>query len=69
MSYHIQICNSCGTANRIPDDKQGASGRCGNCHATLPALYFQPQQLGERNFDDFIRNHGGPVLAEFWAPW
>lgn len=69
MSSHIVECRSCGTANRIPDEKQGKPGRCGNCHAALPALYFQPQQLGERTFDDFIRGFGGPVLAEFWAPW
>jgi thioredoxin family protein len=69
MSSHIVNCNACGTANRIPADKQGKAGRCGNCHAILPALYFQPQQLNERTFDDFIRSCGSPVLAEFWAPW
>jgi thioredoxin 2 len=31
-------------------------------------MYYQPQQLNERTFDDFIKSYNGPVLAEFWAP-
>ena len=68
MSSYIVTCSSCGTANRIPADKQGRAGRCGSCHATLPPLYYQPQALGERTFDVFIQSYHGPVLAEFWAP-
>jgi thioredoxin 2 len=32
-------------------------------------MYFQPQPLNERTFDEFMKNYHGPVLAEFWAPW
>ena len=69
MSFYNVTCRSCGTTNRILADKQGKSGRCGSCHNALLPLYFQPQQLNERTFDEFIKGYSGPVLAEFWAPW
>ncbi|MGB9081620.1 MAG: thioredoxin domain-containing protein [Desulfuromonadaceae bacterium] len=69
MSSYTVTCGSCGTANRIPADKQGKTGRCGTCHAPLPPMYYQPRPLDEKNFDTFIREYDGPVLAEFWAPW
>jgi thioredoxin 2 len=65
----IVRCLSCGTGNRIPAEKEGARGLCGNCKAILPPLYFHPQHLNESTFDSFIRAYPGPVLAEFWAPW
>jgi hypothetical protein len=67
-SYTV-TCPSCGTGNRIPADKEGIKGHCGSCHAVLPPLYLQPQQLDENTFDSFVRSYPGPVLAEFWAPW
>ena len=69
MSGYVVTCGSCGTANRIPADKEGKAGRCGNCHRELPPMYYQPQQLTERSFDAFIKGYHGPILAEFWAPW
>ena len=69
MPAYIVTCNSCGTANRIPAEKEGKSGRCGNCHRELPPMYCQPQQLTEHTFDAFVKGYHGPVLAEFWAPW
>ena len=69
MSTFVVTCSSCGASNRIPAEKEGKSGHCGNCHKELPPMYFQPQQLNERTFDNFIKNYGGPVLVEFWAPW
>ncbi|HXE97126.1 MAG TPA: thioredoxin family protein [Dongiaceae bacterium] len=69
MPTYVVTCNFCGTANRIPAEKEGKSGRCGNCHKELPPMYYRPQQLNERTFDTFIKSYGGPVLAEFWAPW
>lgn len=67
-SYQIK-CNSCGTINRIPAEKEGLAGRCGNCRATLPPLYHQPVTLTERTFDDFVIGYQGPVIVEFWATW
>lgn len=69
MASYTVTCGSCGTANRIPADKQGKSGRCGTCHATLLPMYYQPRSLDEKSFDGFIKGYPGPILAEFWAPW
>jgi len=67
VSYIVK-CPSCGTDNRIPADKEGLRGRCGNCKSALPPLYCHPQQVTDRTFDSFINSYTGPVLAEFWAP-
>jgi len=67
-SYILQ-CPSCGKGNRIPADKEGFRGRCGNCKNSLPPLYSWPQQLDDHTFDEFVRSYPGPVLTEFWAPW
>lgn len=69
MSSYTVSCRQCGTANRIPADKEGKTGRCGQCHAALPPLYRSPRPLTESTFDDFLARYPGPVLAEFWAPW
>jgi thioredoxin 2 len=69
MSDHIVVCPACGAGNRVPADKEGQSGHCGSCHAVLPPLYSQPQQLTASTFDSFVAGYPAPVLAEFWAPW
>lgn len=69
MPAYLIKCPACGKGNRIPAEKEGVAGRCGNCRSALPPLYYQVRPLGERNFDEFIRAYPGPVLAEFWAPW
>lgn len=69
MSPYVVTCSFCGTANRIPAEKEGKVGRCGVCRKDLPPLYYRPQQLSDRTFDTFIKGYSGPVLAEFWAPW
>jgi hypothetical protein len=69
MSSYLVKCRACGTSNRIAAEKEGISGRCGNCRAALPPLYYQPQQVTEQSFDDFVARYRGPILAEFWAPW
>lgn len=69
MPTYVVTCNFCGTANKVPAEKEGKSGRCGSCRNDLPPLYYRPQQLNERTFDAFVKGYNGPVLAEFWAPW
>ncbi len=69
MSTFVVTCTFCGTANRIPDDREGQTGHCGHCHKELMPLYYRPKPLTDSNFDAFIRGYNGPVLAEFWAPW
>jgi thioredoxin 2 len=69
MANYLVHCPSCGTANRIPADKEGVKGLCGSCKNFLPQLYWRPQQLSDKTFDSFVKNFPGPILAEFWAPW
>ncbi len=69
MSTYVVTCSRCGTANRIPADKEGKKGRCGSCHGDLLPLYYRPVPLTDVTFDAFIKGYAGPVLAEFWAPW
>ena len=69
MPAYVVTCGSCGAANRVPTEKEGKSGRCGQCHNELPLMYYRPQQLNERSYDTFINMYSGPVLAELWAPW
>lgn len=69
MSTYVVTCTYCGTANRIPADKEGRTGHCGNCRKDLAPLYYQLKPLTDSTFDAFIRGYSGPVLAEFWAPW
>jgi thioredoxin 2 len=67
-SYIIH-CPACGTANRVPAASEGKTGKCGACHAPLPPLHRSPVTLTDSTFDAFVNAYGGPVLAEFWAPW
>lgn len=69
MTGYIVTCAACKTGNRIPAEKEGQKGHCGQCHAILPSLYYRPQQLGDATFDRFISAYSEPVLVEFWAPW
>ena len=69
MNSYIVTCSSCGTGNRVPAEKEGKRGHCGNCRSELPPLYYQPQTVIDSTFDSFVSNYPGPVLAEFWAPW
>ena len=69
MTTYTVTCPACGTANRIPADKEGERGRCGKCRSALPPLYHRPQPLTEQRFDPFVTSYPGPILAEFWAPW
>lgn len=62
-------CPACGALNRVPAEREGLAGRCGNCRATLPPLHSRPLQLDDTSFNDFVSSYPGPVLVEFWAPW
>lgn len=69
MSSYLIKCSACGAENRIPEEKEGVAGHCGNCKGELPPLYAHPRVMSEPAFDDFVRSYPGAVLAEFWAPW
>lgn len=60
--HHTMHCRSCGTANRIPADKEGVRGRCGACKAPLPPLYSRPLSLDDAGFEAFVASFELPVL-------
>jgi len=68
MSGHVQVaCPACLAANRVPADRLGEDPKCGKCGTQL--LDGAPVELGERQFEEFVRRTELPVLADFWAPW
>jgi thioredoxin 2 len=65
-------CAACSAVNRVPLERLGQAGRCGACHADLPARGFHadaPLEVGESRFDLVTRFSGLPVLVDFWAAW
>ena len=67
MDTHHIACAHCGAVNRLPADRLGDDPDCGRCHR--PLLSGAPVELGDRNFDAFVRQTTLPVLVDFWAPW
>ncbi len=63
---HI-ACAQCGATNRLPIDRLGDDPQCGRCHQ--PLLDGTPIELGDHNFEAFVRASTLPVLVDFWAPW
>lgn len=61
------ICPSCATANRVPEDKLGANGKCGRCGSLL--FLGQPVVLTVANFDAHLTKGDIPLLVDFWASW
>jgi thioredoxin 2 len=68
MTEFVQVaCAACLTANRVPAARVGEDPKCGKCGAAL--LGGAPVELGEKQFDAFIKRTELPVIADFWAPW
>jgi len=60
----IATCHSCSTKNRLPEAREGASPRCGECKGELLS---KPLVLSDRTFDWLS---GVPAaVVDFWAPW
>ena len=64
----VTACPHCGQKNRVPYERLGETGICGNCKAALP-FPSAPLEIGQEA--QFLRLIGGtvPVLVDFWAPW
>jgi thioredoxin 2 len=61
------VCPSCGTTNRIPDERLRDAPVCGRCGAALMAA--EPVNLGDAALPGFIAKTELPVLVDFWADW
>ena len=61
------VCPSCGTTNRIADERLVDHPVCGRCSAALMAA--EPVNLSDAALLKFIANTELPVLVDFWAVW
>lgn len=60
-------CLDCSQVNRVPEDRIGASPKCGTCGAKL-----MPSKAVEVDFDTLkkaAQNDEIPLVVDFWAPW
>jgi hypothetical protein len=60
----VRVCKRCGSGNRVPVRHLADVGRCGWCHAGLPA-HHTPISLNEvAQLDGIVRELRVPVLLE-----
>ncbi len=64
----IRSCPQCGTKNRIPAVHLTDTGRCGQCHADIPAA-TAPLDVDVTDFREIVGSAKVPVLVDFWAAW
>mgnify|MGYP000462892410 CR=1 FL=1 len=60
-------CFDCAQVNRVPDDKIGASAKCGTCGAKL--FGDKVKDLDFATLQKAARNDDVPLVVDFWAPW
>ncbi len=61
------VCPSCGTTNRIADERLFDGPVCGRCGTALMAT--EPVNLSDAALPKFIASTELPVLVDFWAAW
>jgi thioredoxin 2 len=64
-----RVCSACKAINRIPVRHLADEGKCGKCHAALPAQAAPIEISSESQFDDIVGGSRVPVLVDFWASW
>ena len=64
-----RVCTECKAVNRVPVRHLADTGKCGKCHAALPAQAFPIEINSESQFDDIVEGARVPVLVDFWAAW
>src|SRR5258707_8142950 len=66
-ALHI-VCPHCDTVNRVPRQRLGEGGKCGNCHRSL----FVGQRLALNDparFAKHAEQSDIPRLVDFWGTW
>ena len=61
------VCPSCGTTNRIPDERLFDAPVCGRCGTAL--MGTEPVNLSDAALPKFVAGTELPVLIDFWAAW
>jgi len=60
-------CPHCHKLNRVPSERRGEGGKCGQCHKPLFAGH--PINLDAAHFDRHAGAADLPLLVDFWAAW
>ncbi len=69
MNMLIVSCSSCGKKNRIPAGKQHLLPKCGHCRTPIEMRgQAVPVELGDGDFQDFVRQASLPVMVDFFSP-
>jgi thioredoxin 2 len=66
IAMHL-VCPSCGTTNRIADERLRDGPVCGRC--ATPLMAAEPVSLSDAVLPKFIAGGDHPVLVDFWAAW
>jgi thioredoxin 2 len=61
------VCASCGTKNRVKDDRLRDEPKCGQCGA--PLMPGAPMELAGERLAAFVAGTEVPVVVDFWAEW
>jgi thioredoxin 2 len=60
-------CASCGTLNRVPEERLAEDPKCGRCKAAL--LDAHPVPVDAATFEPAVARTELPVVVDFWAQW
>jgi len=61
------VCASCGTKNRVRDERLHDGPKCGQCGA--PLMPGAPMELAGERLATFVAGTELPVVVDFWADW
>jgi len=61
------VCANCFTTNRIPDERDHSTAKCGKCQNDVYSA--TPTTLTDNTFYPFIERNELPVIVDFWASW
>ena len=61
------VCPSCGTTNRVSEERLHEAPVCGSC--ATPLMAAVPVSLCDDALPKFIAGTDLPVLIDFWADW
>jgi thioredoxin 2 len=65
----IQRCPSCGTKNRIPEQRLNQQASCGRCKTSISPVDVPVEISSADEFDRLITGSPIQVLVDFWAAW
>lgn len=61
------VCTACGSANRLPAEREAMDASCGNCGA--PLFSGKPSDVEGPLFERQVGKSTIPVVVDVWAPW